>query len=142
MLRHIANEMGSLVEEKPVGAALTTGIHSRFVVAGGINTHFLEAGSGFPVVLLHSGEFGGCAGCIACAAGWQATVTRARRSARLDMRCGAGQPAWRCPQHVEYFIRRDWGLRRRVGEGATLCGRPSSGGVRVPAVWFGKAGLR
>ena len=47
----MANETGSFVEEKPVGAALTTGIHSRFVVAGGIKTHFLEAGSGFPAVL-------------------------------------------------------------------------------------------
>lgn len=36
-------------------------IHSRFVVAAGLRTHFLEAGDGFPVVLLHSGEFGGCA---------------------------------------------------------------------------------
>jgi pimeloyl-ACP methyl ester carboxylesterase len=36
-------------------------IHSRFVVAGGLRTHFLEAGEGVPVVLLHSGEFGGCA---------------------------------------------------------------------------------
>jgi FMN reductase len=39
----MANETGSLVEEKPVGVALTTDIHSRFVVAGGIKTHFLEA---------------------------------------------------------------------------------------------------
>jgi hypothetical protein len=41
----MANETGSLVEEKPVGVALTTDIHSRFVVAGVIKTHFLEAGS-------------------------------------------------------------------------------------------------
>jgi pimeloyl-ACP methyl ester carboxylesterase len=59
VLRHMADETGSLIEEKPVGVALTTDIHSRFVVAGDIKTHFLEAGSGFPVVLLHSGEFGG-----------------------------------------------------------------------------------
>lgn len=36
-------------------------VHSRFVMAGGIRTHYLEAGDGPPVVLLHSGEFGACA---------------------------------------------------------------------------------
>lgn len=36
-------------------------VHSHYVVAGGLRTHFLEAGEGDPVVLLHSGEFGGCA---------------------------------------------------------------------------------
>ena len=34
---------------------------SRFVLADGIRTHYLEGGSGPPLVLLHSGEFGGCA---------------------------------------------------------------------------------
>jgi pimeloyl-ACP methyl ester carboxylesterase len=38
-----------------------TGIASRFVDVEGMRTHYLEAGKGFPVVLLHSGEFGGCA---------------------------------------------------------------------------------
>jgi len=33
----------------------------RFLEVDGIRTHYLEAGSGPPVVLLHSGEFGGCA---------------------------------------------------------------------------------
>jgi pimeloyl-ACP methyl ester carboxylesterase len=36
-------------------------VASRFVDVEGMRTHYLEAGSGFPVVLLHSGEFGGCA---------------------------------------------------------------------------------
>lgn len=36
-------------------------INSRFISVEGINTHFLEAGSGPTLVLLHSGEFGGCA---------------------------------------------------------------------------------
>ena len=36
-------------------------IHSRFVMASGKRTHYLEAGDGPAVVLLHSGEFGGCA---------------------------------------------------------------------------------
>lgn len=36
-------------------------IHSRYVNVDGIKTHFLEGGDGPTVVLLHSGEFGGCA---------------------------------------------------------------------------------
>ena len=57
----MANESGVLVQERPVAAVPSTGIHSRVLLAGGIRTHFLEAGSGYPFVLLHSGEFGGCA---------------------------------------------------------------------------------
>lgn len=34
---------------------------SKFVKVDGITTHYLEAGSGYPLVLLHSGEFGACA---------------------------------------------------------------------------------
>ena len=34
---------------------------SKFVDVEGMRTHYLEAGTGFPLVLLHSGEFGGCA---------------------------------------------------------------------------------
>src|SRR5258705_6831238 len=37
------------------------GIESKFAVVEGMRTHYLEGGRGFPVVLLHSGEFGGCA---------------------------------------------------------------------------------
>lgn len=36
-------------------------VESRFVDVDGIRTHFYEGGSGPSVVLLHSGEFGGCA---------------------------------------------------------------------------------
>jgi len=36
-------------------------VHSRYVSVDGIRTHYLEAGDGRTVVLLHSGEFGGCA---------------------------------------------------------------------------------
>jgi pimeloyl-ACP methyl ester carboxylesterase len=38
---------------------LPAGVYSRFVLAGGIRTHFLEAGQGEPLILLHSAEFGG-----------------------------------------------------------------------------------
>jgi 2-hydroxymuconate-semialdehyde hydrolase len=36
-------------------------IKEKFVDAGGMRTHYFEAGSGHPLVLLHSGEFGACA---------------------------------------------------------------------------------
>ena len=36
-------------------------VASRFVDVDGIRTHYLEAGAGPTVVLLHSGEYGGCA---------------------------------------------------------------------------------
>lgn len=38
-----------------------TRFQSRNIVAGGVRTHFLEAGEGPDLVLLHSGEFGACA---------------------------------------------------------------------------------
>src|ERR1700756_5495409 len=34
---------------------------SRHILVDGMRTHYLQAGRGFPVVLLHSGEFGACA---------------------------------------------------------------------------------
>ena len=37
------------------------GIESKFVLADGFRTHYFEGGRGPTVVLLHSGEFGGCA---------------------------------------------------------------------------------
>src|SRR5258708_34073360 len=37
------------------------GIESKFIPVEGMRTHYLEGGSGFPVVLLHSGEFGASA---------------------------------------------------------------------------------
>lgn len=37
------------------------GWDDRYVTVDGIGTHYLEAGSGRPVVLLHAGEFGGAA---------------------------------------------------------------------------------
>jgi pimeloyl-ACP methyl ester carboxylesterase len=38
-----------------------TAASSHYVVVDGAKTHFLHAGKGFPLVLLHSGEFGACA---------------------------------------------------------------------------------
>ncbi|HLG73105.1 MAG TPA: alpha/beta hydrolase [Chloroflexota bacterium] len=34
-------------------------VFSRYVMAGGIRTHYLEAGEGEPLMLIHSGEFSG-----------------------------------------------------------------------------------
>ncbi|WP_104181942.1 alpha/beta fold hydrolase [Arthrobacter sp. B0490] len=36
-------------------------VHSRFITVDSLETHYLEAGSGEPLVLLHGGEFGGSA---------------------------------------------------------------------------------
>jgi 2-hydroxymuconate-semialdehyde hydrolase len=38
---------------------LPPGVASQFVMAGDIRTHYLEAGAGEPLILIHSAEFGG-----------------------------------------------------------------------------------
>src|ERR1700758_2274547 len=40
-------------------SVMSSKVRSRIVVVDDIRTHYLETGDGFPVVLLHSGEFGG-----------------------------------------------------------------------------------
>lgn len=40
-------------------ATLRPGVASRYVLASGIRTHYLEAGAGESLILLHSAEFGG-----------------------------------------------------------------------------------
>ncbi len=40
---------------------LPDGVVSRFVLVDGVRTHYLEAGAGRPLVLLHDGGFGGAA---------------------------------------------------------------------------------
>src|SRR5258706_6449121 len=42
-------------------STLMRSVETNFVEYEGLRTHYWEAGKGFPVVLLHSGEFGGCA---------------------------------------------------------------------------------
>ena len=46
--------------EIPV-SVMSQSVQSRFLLVDGIRTHYLEAGAGFPVVLLHSGEYGASA---------------------------------------------------------------------------------
>ncbi len=46
-----------------------TNYRSQYVRAGGIMTHYIEAGEGFPLVALHSGEFGGC-----CELSWERNI--------------------------------------------------------------------
>jgi pimeloyl-ACP methyl ester carboxylesterase len=53
-------------------------IESRYILIDGMRTHYLEAGSGFPVVLLHSGEFGGCA-----ELSWEFTIPELARHFRV-----------------------------------------------------------
>ena len=38
---------------------LPPGVSSHYVMVGDIRTHYLEAGQGEPIILLHSAEFGG-----------------------------------------------------------------------------------
>nr|WP_271209110.1 alpha/beta hydrolase [Rhodococcus wratislaviensis]GLK33563.1 alpha/beta hydrolase [Rhodococcus wratislaviensis] len=45
----------------PAVARGSVPVYSRFVNVGGIRTHYLDAGDGPVIVLLHSGEYGGCA---------------------------------------------------------------------------------
>src|SRR5260370_20022463 len=49
--RDVSRDMGPAVQ--------AGGIRDCYVNVDGIRTHYLEAGDGDPVVLLHSGEFGG-----------------------------------------------------------------------------------
>ena len=44
-------------------------IHSRTIAVDGLGTHYLEAGDGDPVILLHGGEFG-----ISAEISWEATI--------------------------------------------------------------------
>lgn len=51
---------------------------SHYVRAGGVMTHYIEAGEGFPLVLLHSGEFGGC-----CELSWERNIDALSRHFRV-----------------------------------------------------------
>jgi pimeloyl-ACP methyl ester carboxylesterase len=53
-------------------------VESRHILVDGMRTHYLEAGRGFPVVLLHSGEFGGCA-----ELSWEFTIPALARQFRV-----------------------------------------------------------
>jgi 2-hydroxymuconate-semialdehyde hydrolase len=44
-------------------------IHSGTIAIDGLTTHYLEAGDGDPVILLHGGEFG-----VSAEIGWEATI--------------------------------------------------------------------
>jgi 2-hydroxymuconate-semialdehyde hydrolase len=65
-------------------------IHSRTIAIDGLDTHYLEAGDGDPVILLHGGEFG-----VSAEIGWEATIPALAAHYRLlapDM-LGFGQSA-------------------------------------------------
>jgi pimeloyl-ACP methyl ester carboxylesterase len=49
-----------VTERSASGDSRDVRVESRFVVVDGIRTHFLEAGAGPTVVLLHAGDFGSC----------------------------------------------------------------------------------
>jgi pimeloyl-ACP methyl ester carboxylesterase len=49
-----------MAAEHPIAEPrLPAGVASRYVQVGDVRTHYLEAGEGEPLVLIHSGEFGG-----------------------------------------------------------------------------------
>lgn len=79
-------------------------VHSRFVVAGGLRTHFLEAGEGFPVILLHSGDIGSCA-----ELSWEKTIGPLARKFRVIA------PDWSGYGRTEKVLSLDdiWGFRIR-----------------------------
>ncbi|MBF6352333.1 MULTISPECIES: alpha/beta fold hydrolase [Nocardia] len=58
-----------MIESSVPEAAAATGYEHRTIEVDGLRTHFLEAGAGDPVVLLHGGEFGASA-----EIGWQRTI--------------------------------------------------------------------
>lgn len=53
--------MSATESVRTVGGSANVGWSSRYLVVDGIRTHFLEAGEGEDLVLLHSGEFGASA---------------------------------------------------------------------------------
>jgi 2-hydroxymuconate-semialdehyde hydrolase len=65
-------------------------IHSKAIAVDGLGTHYLEAGDGDPVILLHGGEFG-----VSAEIGWEATIPALAEQHRVlapDM-LGFGQSA-------------------------------------------------
>jgi pimeloyl-ACP methyl ester carboxylesterase len=77
---------------------------SRFILAGGLRTHFIEAGEGFAVVLLHSGEFGASA-----QLSWERTIGPLSRHFRVIA------PDWSGYGQTEKVFSFDdmWGFRIR-----------------------------
>lgn len=62
MARGRLGQHGHGLQPGHVSAAVTTAAwQDRYLTVDGIRTHYLEAGEGRPVVLLHAGEFGGAA---------------------------------------------------------------------------------
>jgi 2-hydroxymuconate-semialdehyde hydrolase len=65
-------------------------IHSRTIAVDGLGTHYVEAGDGDPVILLHGGEFG-----VSAEIAWEATIPALAEQHRVlapDM-LGFGQSA-------------------------------------------------
>jgi pimeloyl-ACP methyl ester carboxylesterase len=93
-----------MVANNPLSVGNMTGVSSRFVVAGGLRTHFLEAGEGQSVVLLHSGEFGACA-----ELSWEKTIGPLARRFRVIA------PDWSGYGKTEKVFSFDdmWGFRIR-----------------------------
>ena len=55
-----------------------TDFESKLVSVDSVTTHYLEAGAGFPVILLHGGEFGACA-----ELGWERNIAALAKHFRV-----------------------------------------------------------
>lgn len=97
-------------------AATMPEVRSLFVEAGGLRTHYLEAGSGTPVVLLHSGEYGGCA-----ELSWERTIaalaTRFRVVAPDFVGFGKTEKVFSFDDMWEFRIRHITAFLHRLGIG-------------------------
>ena len=112
------------------------GIQSKFVDIEGMRTHYLERGSGYPVVLLHSGEFGGCA-----ELSWEFTLPALARHFRIVAPdwLGFGESAkiFSFDDMVALRIRHITGFLKALKiEGAHFIGNSMGGGIlaRVAAM--------
>ncbi len=80
-----------------------TAVHSRFIVVDGIRTHFLEAGAGPTLVLLHAGDYGSCA-----EMGWEFNI------AALSQRYRVVAPDWLGYGQTDKLYDFEGGQRRRL----------------------------
>jgi pimeloyl-ACP methyl ester carboxylesterase len=112
------------------------GVASKFAEFEGLRTHYLEAGKGFPLVLLHSGEFGGCA-----ELSWEFNLLALAKHFRVIapdwIGFGMSAKVFSFDDMVSLRIRHIGGLLKTLGVGrAHFIGNSMGGGVlaRVAAM--------
>jgi pimeloyl-ACP methyl ester carboxylesterase len=83
---------------------MSADVRSRFLVVDGIRTHYLECGDGYPVVLVHSGEYGASA-----ELSWEYNIDALARHFRVVA------PDWLGFGQTDKIFDFASGARRRVG---------------------------